>query len=277
MYETVTVDEAIRKGHRMVNYPSIAIIIGIAGLSIYTGSNKLLPGWTIFIGFIVAFIAGWLYWSWKITQWRLWAFENVRNVRELKKRAILENLIWNDGSWFEKTEIRNAVEKEKWSLLKEKLNKEYLFEDDLTIPIETVIYYSKGKKLVEVGVLVLLAGGGIYLIVADANLFIGLLMTAIGSYFSYKEYRQSNNKNPQIILNEKGIETTIAGFCDWEDIFKEELVRKSSGKNTSFYLVYNHPKGRVELLIDDLNTDYQTLLHLLMVYRGRYEKKKQRL
>jgi hypothetical protein len=41
-----------------------------------------------------------------ITKWRVWAFENVRNVHELKKRAIQEKLISADSSIFEKTEIR---------------------------------------------------------------------------------------------------------------------------------------------------------------------------
>jgi hypothetical protein len=49
-----------------------------------------------------------------ITKWRLWAFENVRNVHELKERAVQAKLIWPDHSIFEKMEIRSASDKERW-------------------------------------------------------------------------------------------------------------------------------------------------------------------
>ena len=257
----------------MVNYPSIALIVVIAGLSTYAGLNKLLPEWTIAIGFIVAFVCGWLYWSRKITKWRIWAFEHVRNVKELKKRAVLENLIWQDDSWFERTEIRTREEKEKWSALKKKMNEEDAFEDDFIVPAETIIYYSKGKNLVEMSVMILVLGMGIYLIVQDVNLFLGLIFSGVGIYFGYREYRQATNKTPQLIINEKGLETVTAGFYVWNQIYKEDVISKRSGKHTNFYLSYNHPNGNELLHIDDLETDYQTLIHLLMVYRGRYKRK----
>ncbi len=40
MNETVTVDEAISKGHRMVNYPIMVIMFGTFGITLYLGSQK---------------------------------------------------------------------------------------------------------------------------------------------------------------------------------------------------------------------------------------------
>lgn len=42
MNETVTVDEAISRGHRMVTYPILIIIIGAIGITIYLATQKLI-------------------------------------------------------------------------------------------------------------------------------------------------------------------------------------------------------------------------------------------
>src|SRR5688572_28161200 len=103
MNETVSVDQAIAKGHRMVNYPVLIIMFGTLGLCLYLEIQKIFPFWIIPVGFGLAFGLAWLWWSIMITKWRLWAFDNVRNVHELKKRAVREKLIWADNSFFEKT------------------------------------------------------------------------------------------------------------------------------------------------------------------------------
>lgn len=138
MNETVTVDEAISKGHRMVNYPVMVIVFGTIGITLYLGSQKLIPVCGFLLGFILTFVFAWLWWSFMITKWRLWAFDNVRNVHELKKRAIQEKLIWSNNSFFEKTEIRTVTDKDKLNTLSNKFNQEDVFLDDLTIANETI-------------------------------------------------------------------------------------------------------------------------------------------
>jgi hypothetical protein len=81
----------------------------------------------VVIAAVLGFIMPWFYWSLAITHWRLWAFENVRNVHELKNRAIKKKLIWKDGSFFETTEIRTALQKDHWIRLLEKFNKQDIF------------------------------------------------------------------------------------------------------------------------------------------------------
>ena len=272
MNETVSVDEAIRKGHRIVTYPSIAIMVGVAGVSVYAGTKHLLPGWSILMGVLVAFVGAWLYWSWKITKWRLWAFENVGDLRELKKRAVLENLIWEQGSWFEKTEIRSAAENRKWQKLKNRVQVKEVFQDDLSIPSESVIRFSKGKMLVEMALILIVVFLSIYFLYNNENgRFFWMLIIVLGIIRMFKRYRQSRNKNPQLILNEKGIETVAEGFTPWKNVFDEEVVGERSGKTSSYYLTYHNQRGIQKLMIDDLDTDYNRLMHLLKVYRGRYE------
>lgn len=273
MNETVTVDEAISKGHKMVNYPVMVIMFGTIGLTLYLGTQKLIPTWGFPVGFVLAFIFAWLWWSIMITKWRLWAFDNVRNVHELKKRAIQEKLIWADNSIFEKTEIRNATDKEKLNSLTNKFKQEDHFQDDLTVDNETVIYYSKGKNLVEMVIMLGCLGVGIYLLLKTDSYFIGAILSIVGAYFGYKEYKEATNTEPQIIINDKGIKTISTDFYNWNDIENEEVISEGSGKHTHYYLTYEFPDGTEHLQIDDYDTDLRNLNKLLILYRGRSKKK----
>ncbi|KAA5547461.1 hypothetical protein [Adhaeribacter rhizoryzae] len=273
MNKTVTVDEAISKGHRMVNYPVMVIMFGIIGLTLYLGVQKLIPTWCFPVGFVLAFILAWLWWSFMITKWRLWAFDNVRNVHELKKRAIQEKLVWADNSIFEKTEIRTATDKEKLSLLQNKFRQDDLFQDDLRVTNETVIYYSKGKNFVEMAAMLGCLGVGIYLLLETDSYILGSILSIVGAYFGFKEYKEATNTEPQIILNDKGIKTISTDFYDWNDIENEEVINEGSGKHTHYYLTYDHPDGAEHLQIDDYDTDQRSLNKLLILYRGRSKKK----
>ncbi|WP_314060610.1 hypothetical protein [Empedobacter brevis] len=273
MTETVTVDEAISKGHKMVSYPVMIIMCGTIGLTLYLGAQKLIPTWSFLIGFVLALVFAWLWWSFMITKWRLWAFENVRNVHELKKRAIQEKLIWVDNSVFEKTEIRTVTDKEKLNTLSNKFKQDDLFQDDLTVANETVIYYSKGKNSVEMVIMFCCLGIGVYLLLKTDSYIIGLILSIVGSYFGYKEYKEATNTDPQIIINDKGIKTISTDFYSWNDIENEEVISKVSGKHIHYYLTYNYRDGREYLQIDDYDIDMRGLNKLLILYRGRSNKK----
>jgi len=272
MIETVTVDEALRKGHRMVNYPVIAILVGMPTASMVLSVQGLLPFGSIAVAFVLGVGLGWLYWSVMITKWRLWAFENVRNVHELRKRAIRENLIWPDGHILNKIEIRSREDQMKWESLHHKFEREDLFHDDPTVPAETAIYYSKAINYFQMGIALIIFTTGLHLL-WDKNYIWGAIVTVIGAFASYREYREATNTEPQIILNSRGIQTAKTPFYAWGDISNEEVISERRGRNTSHYLIYDYPGGRKKLEIDDYTIDQQTLNHLLFVYRGRSQSK----
>ena len=271
MSDTVTVDEAISKGHRMVNYPAMLIMFGTMGLTFYLGIQEILPTWIMPVGIGLSFLLPWIYWSVMITKWRLWAFENVRNVHELKRRAVQEKLIWADNSIFEKTEIRKSSDKEKWNSLQTKFKHDDKFYDDLTIPNETIIYYAKGKNFFEMVMGIGCLFVGIYLLTMTDSYIWGLLATVFGAYWGYTEYKEATNTDPQITLNEKGIQTISTEFYKWSDIENEEVITEGSGKHIHYYLVYSHPKGQERLIIEDYETDQRTLNKLLILYKGRHK------
>ena len=273
MYETITVTEAIDRGRRMINYPvGIIQFIVIIG-SVFVVVFFSLPGWLVPVGILAGFIASWLYWSFVITIWRIWAFENVRNVHELKQRAIKEKLIWKDGSFFEKTEIRTANDRDKLQALENKFLQNDVFVDDYSVPEETVVHYSKEKNFFQMVMMLILTAGGIWLLLNQVAYVAGGVLTAFGGFFSFREYRQATNTTPQIILNSKGIETVSAPFLDWKDITDDEAVARRTGKTTNHYLNYNYPNGSEQLKIDDYEISQRELDNLLRVYRGRYNEK----
>jgi lipopolysaccharide export LptBFGC system permease protein LptF len=63
MNETVSVDEAISKGHKMINYPVLVIMFGTIGLTLYLGTQNLVPDWGFPVGFVLAFVFAWLWWE----------------------------------------------------------------------------------------------------------------------------------------------------------------------------------------------------------------------
>ncbi|MGD1319348.1 hypothetical protein [Chryseobacterium sp. 2R14A] len=276
MNETITVDRAISKGHRMMSYPVLAIILGTIGITAYLNIQKLIPSWCFPISFVVAFFFAWLWCSYMITKWKLWAYENVRNVHELKKRALQEKVIWPDSSFLAKTEFRTIKDKEKLNFLENKFKKDDVFQNDLMVPFETIIYYSKGKSFLQMFIMLCVLGIGINFVLNMDDYFfriLGAILSIIGAFFFYKKYKEATIKEPQIIINDKGIKTITTDFYLWKEIENEEVISEGTGKHTHYYLIYNYPNGAEHLQIDGYNINKRKLNKLLILYRGRSKTK----
>jgi hypothetical protein len=272
MFETVTVDEALSKGKRDINLPVYVIMFGIIGLSVYLVTGQNYPGWYIVVGIVCGFVLGWLYWSFAITKWRLWAFDNVRNVHELKKRAIKEKLIWSDGSYFERTEIRTVDQKQRLISLQDKFNKPDIFNEDYSIPVETIVYYSKIKGLLQAIFMIAVFAGGFYLLIHEHNYIIGTIVSAVGAIFTYTGIAHYSNRTPQIIISNSGIQTKSIHFYSWQEVRGEDVITRQNGKSSTNYFIYQYPGGNAELDISEFDIDKKDLEKLLRIYRGRSEK-----
>lgn len=268
--ETVTVDEAIKKGKRKTFYPSLMILFAVLALSFFLAGYSILPFWIIPVGFVPAILLAWLYWSLTITKWKLWAFENVRNVHELKKRAIREKLIAADDSFSAMTEIKSAADKQKWNALQFKFKQADIFNDDLTIPNETKIYFSKKKIFIEFIPMLILFSAGVFYSTKPNAYWFGIASFIGALFWGYLIYKKFKNRlTPQIIISNRGIQTITTAFYSWADI-KNEDVLEEGGEDVSYFLTYKYPKGKEKLIIDNLQTDWRSLSKLLMLYRGRY-------
>ncbi|MEE9350261.1 MAG: hypothetical protein V3U80_09465 [Flavobacteriaceae bacterium] len=112
--ERISVKEALLKGQVVVNFPVFLLMFGIPGLFYFTNlmSDELL--WLKPFSMFLGFVLGWLWWSYAIVKWRLWAFSRVDDFYELEDEAIEAKLIWPEGNWFNKTEIWTRLQREQW-------------------------------------------------------------------------------------------------------------------------------------------------------------------
>ena len=267
MYEIVSADDAINKGERMVKYPVLTMLFAPTVISVLLALGDFIPDRVILIALVSSIILAWLIYCFMASRWRIWAFENVRNVHELKTMAIQEQL-WPDSSIFGKLEIHTGAYTEKWQLLQSKFDQADVFQDDLSIPAETIIYYAKFKSYPQLIIILILLAVSVYMPVIDKFIMGGIIGLGV-IYLAFREYKQATNKAPQIIINSEGIQTTSTVFYAWKYVRNEKIVLRSVRRNVYTYLQYDYPGGTELLKIDDYATDRRKLHRLLVVYRGR--------
>lgn len=71
MLETITVDKAILKGHKMVTFPGMLVMFGSMGWTFLIGVQKESPGWVWPVGIVSSIMLSWLFWSVRITKWKV--------------------------------------------------------------------------------------------------------------------------------------------------------------------------------------------------------------
>jgi hypothetical protein len=268
--ESVTVEKAITRGNRRAKYPAITIAIVIILLTFLLAvfhSSYFL--WIFFGGIALSFSLAWMYYEFVRIDWQIWAFNNVRNVHELKKRGIQENLIDPDDKFFNKKKIKTLADKEKWDTFQAKFKQRDVFNDDLTVPDRTIIYFSKRKQFFLLLLICIAFTTGIYLLIKSEDYLYGTGTLLFGFIWIYVN-RNLITLTPQIIINDKGIQTSSTPFQNWSNIWQEEVISQTSDDTVDDYIIYYHPKGKVKLLINDFGISLQSLNRLLILYRNRY-------
>jgi hypothetical protein len=266
MSKNVSVKQALRRGRWELKYLPMIATFGCIGGGFFLENKKIFGGWIIPFGFLFGFVIGWLLWSYFVMEWKIWAYENVRNINELQRKAVEEKLIWNKGSWFEKTEFKNYHQKQKLKQLEKKFLEKDVFKDDISVPKETIISYS---RITILGLLILFFGCsflGIYLLVGKE--YFGLILLFFGLYLSFNQIKKLRDKAPQIILNDKGIKLKKENLIPWNRIYNDRVFTQSNGKSSNSYLAFNDEK----IAIEELSITFEQLENLLHVYRVRYEK-----
>ncbi len=112
MNETfISSKSAIRKGFLIVNLPLLIIIIGIPIALSYLIVGNFGDGGIIGKSIVPCIILGWLWWSYTLPKWRLWAVKNVEDIYQLFEDGISAGLMWPVGHFFQKTEINPPNQK----------------------------------------------------------------------------------------------------------------------------------------------------------------------
>jgi hypothetical protein len=108
----ITPEKAVSRAFWMVNGPVMLVMFGPAsvlyGLGYLLGSSTEV-GAALSLAAIAAFFVcwplAWLTWSILTPRWRLWAYQHVDDIGELKRLAVADHVIWPEGHLFQRTEI----------------------------------------------------------------------------------------------------------------------------------------------------------------------------
>ena len=96
-----------------VNGPVLVIMLGptLAVLLVALVSGASIRGTVPVAGMvlIVSWLFAWLTWSILTPRWRLWAYERVEDIDELKRIAVADRVLWRDGHIFHRTELAPPV------------------------------------------------------------------------------------------------------------------------------------------------------------------------
>lgn len=105
----ITIRQALDRGFWTVQIPSMVlmftpglVLAAVTERQDWIGNKGLALFLPTFLG---GFFLGWLAWSILVPRWRLWAYQRVANIDELKFHAAASQLIWPEGHFFERTEI----------------------------------------------------------------------------------------------------------------------------------------------------------------------------
>lgn len=271
MQKSVTVEEAIHRGKWMIVYLSYLIFFLFLFCTIFFSveydSLKFATA-----GIIFSIASPFLYRYFVITQWKIWAYKNVRNVHQLRQKAFEEGLMYSqDNNAF--FEFRSANQKEKLKELDQKFLEDDVFKDDSSLPTEMFIFFSIFKAVsniiiwcgISFGVYAYLGGND------KKNILIILLIL----YLLFIQCRYLINRNPQIKLSNKGIQLENQELISWRNIKDEKLiVERNYGKLKirKKYLTFYANDSYQSILINPLAISFKDLENVLQVYRVRYEK-----
>lgn len=217
-----SINEVLKKGQINVNGPTTIILVIVPIISIFL-SPKIFPkeyaGMGIFVGLIAGFVLAWLWWSYKIVKWRIWAFENTKKTdwNRLKQKAVIQKLIWNDGSIFEKTEIRTKEDIRKIKKINleieqiENSKTEEIFslskvKDDPKVPSKIEYGYKRTETISSVFLPIILIGISLYLISVE-EILMGILSIGIAIYHTDLNKTQDIwKKEIQLSISDEGID-----------------------------------------------------------------------
>ncbi|QEM08049.1 hypothetical protein DIU31_032785 [Mucilaginibacter rubeus] len=277
MLDTTTIDEALNRGKFMIIYPIHAITVVTVAVSIYLksviGYSPIIILPTIIAGSVIAII----FRGFMTTRWRLWAFENVRNVHELEARAIKAGLIPNQNRQWFFPEFKSKADKARLEELSKKFALPDVFIDDYTVANEVRVYFSKRKNYLFAGAAVVVGlTTGIAVILNNPQQYVFVTMVFIAAgVIAFISLKKALNTIPRIIISDKGIETVNTPFYEWKDIYQEEVFTEQADRSVVTYFTYASPNGYEKLAIgNDLTHSAQQIESTLKLFRSRSDKAK---
>lgn len=152
---------------------------------------------------------------------------------------------------------------------------------DSEVPEETVIRFSRWKQGVNIFLaLLIVAAGGVLVYSQKDNplslssivsYVVGAVIICFGAVSFWIAVHDFLNRDAQLVIGNRGIKRLGGVYYPWAEIYDEKIIKKGSGKSTSFHLIYRCPGGLVDMTVSGLDIGRTRLSHVLQVYRNRSE------
>ena len=270
LYKTIIV------GHLVINVPVVLLSFGLPIIAFNLFEGSVLKIVFSIIGFILGISISWLLWSLLITKWRLWAFNQIHedDWYKLKELAIINKLIWDDGSDFELTEIRTNEDNEQIIEIAERISEQEQVEEiklDLSTPKELRFKFNKKEILAESISKLLLIAVSIGLFSTN-QIILGFILLGIIMFYgdSYKLLKHVFNNKDYLLINEKGIVLLFPEEqrIDWEMINK--LAINIEDRKMIILKVENEKYVKIDCELWRYNIkDYRKFLKQIKVFVDR--------
>lgn len=108
--------QAVSRGYWTVNGAVMLVMLGFPVLTHVVVTSLGHGDWAGIAAVLVFFVswpAAWLTWSVLVTRWRIWAYERVENLDELKAVGISAKLLWPEGHAMARTEVRTRAQQQR--------------------------------------------------------------------------------------------------------------------------------------------------------------------
>lgn len=229
------------------------------------------------VGFILGIVLSWLLWSLLITKWRLWAFKQIEedNWYKLKELAIINKLIWDDGSDFERTEIRTIEENEQIIDIAERISEQVQIEEiklDLNTPQELRFKFNKSEILAESILKLLLVIVSIGLVFTN-QILLGFLLLGIVLFYgnSFKLVKHAFNNKDYLVINEKRI---LLNYPKAESFYWEGISKLTINAEQRKMIIVKKNGDKLEEINIELGRfnikNYRKFKHQIKVFIDRY-------
>jgi hypothetical protein len=261
----------------MVNYPCAIIFISGSISSFFIAKNQsLFPAWIIIVcSILIAFASAWLWWSILIVKWKIWAFNTVRNVHELKEKAIKENLIYEDNSYFNRFEIYTKKEALQWAKLQQKFELQDEIIDANNLPESTKLELSFFKIIVVYVISTSITLMGLFWFKMSTDILTEIIsypIIALGLYLFYSNFKEYKYNKIQLILSNQGIEIPNEKKYSWEDIYGEKIINVGIGSNSIYYIQFSTPDKAYKIKVYPIDCSKDEIENMLKIYRLRFKQ-----
>lgn len=265
----VSVDKALTRGKWLCI--ALPIFFFLAPIAVFFFLSNYIQTWLVVpLGLLTGILLSFICWGFTVVHWKIWAYSNVRNLHELKKRAIAEKLIHHDRSFFNRFEIMSQSQRKALMELEARFEISDTLTDDTAVPSATYIYISTYKIYEKTGIAAILLSASPYIYFYSENVKhkpVAYFTLPVGLFFVYQAIKMYRTKKPQLILDEEGIRIPDKGLMQWRGIYNDNIVTENKEPVLTFFYQGN----AIKIEIENLKIKEKELRHLIHVYKARHE------